>query len=70
MATGLDPISQESAASPPQGASFALTAFWAMVTIGRILFAAPVREDDGRWIYAGLPVLLIVAFQADLARPR
>ena len=46
-----------------QGASFALTAFWAMVTIGRILFAALSSKTTVRWIYIGLPVLLIVAFQ-------
>jgi MFS family permease len=46
-----------------QGASFALTAFWAMVTIGRILFAALSSRTAVRWIYIGLPVLLIVAFQ-------
>jgi MFS family permease len=46
-----------------QGASFALTAFWAMVTIGRILFAALSSRVTVPWIYIGLPVLLIVAFQ-------
>jgi fucose permease len=46
-----------------QGASFALTAFWAMVTIGRILFAALSSKTTVRWIYIGLPFLLIVAFQ-------
>lgn len=46
------------------GASFALAAFWGMVTIGRILFAAVSTKRTVRWIYAGLPVLLIVAFQA------
>jgi fucose permease len=45
-----------------RGASFALTAFWAMVTSGRILFAICPRTMV-RWIYVGLPVLLIVAFQ-------
>jgi MFS family permease len=44
-------------------ASFALTAFWAMVTIGRILFAALSSKATVCWIYTGLPVLLIVAFQ-------
>jgi fucose permease len=48
------------------GASFALAAFWGMVTIGRILFAALSTRTTVRWIYAGLPVLLIVAFQAIL----
>jgi fucose permease len=45
------------------GASFALTAFWAMVTIGRILFAGLSSKTTVRWIYMGLPVLLIAAFQ-------
>ena len=48
------------------GASFALTAFWAMVTIGRMLFAALSTKRTVRWIYAGLPVLLILAFHAIL----
>jgi MFS family permease len=48
------------------GASFALAAFWGMVTIGRILFAALSTKTTVRWIYAGLPVLLIVAFQTIL----
>ena len=46
-----------------QGASFALTAFWAMVTIGRVLFAALSSRRTVRWIYTGLPILLMVAFQ-------
>jgi len=48
------------------GASLALAAFWGMVTIGRILFAALSTRTTARWIYAGLPVLLMVAFQAIL----
>jgi fucose permease len=48
------------------GASLALAAFWGMVTIGRVLFAALSTKRTVRWIYAGLPVLLIVAFQAIL----
>jgi len=48
---------------PARGASFALTAFWAMVTVGRILFAALASRKTVRWIYTGLPVVLIVAFQ-------
>jgi fucose permease len=48
------------------GASLALAAFWAMVTAGRILFAAVSSKTAVRWIYAGLPVLLMVAFQAIL----
>ena len=46
-----------------QDASFALTAFWGMVTIGRIFFAAVSSRATVRWIYTGLPVLLVVAFQ-------
>jgi fucose permease len=46
-----------------RGASFALVTFWAMVTIGRVLFATASSRTTLRWIYAGLPVLLIAAFQ-------
>ena len=46
-----------------RGASFALMTFWAMVTIGRVLFAALSNRTTVRWIYAGLPVLLLAAFQ-------
>ena len=47
-----------------KGASFALTAFWGMVTIGRIVFAALSSRKTVPWIYVGLPVALILAFQA------
>jgi fucose permease len=47
-----------------QQASFALTAFWATVTGGRILFAALSSKTTARWIYAGLPLMLIFAFEA------
>ena len=46
-----------------ESASFALMAFWAMVTVGRILFATVSSERTVPWIYAGLPVVLIAAFQ-------
>ncbi|MDR3538744.1 MAG: hypothetical protein P4L71_19775 [Acetobacteraceae bacterium] len=46
-----------------QDASFALTAFWVMVTLGRILIAFIDRLIPARWIYVALPVLLAVAFQ-------
>ena len=46
-----------------RGASFALMAFWAMVTIGRVLFATLSTRTTVRWIYAGLPIFLLVAFQ-------
>ena len=47
-----------------QGGTLALTSFWAMVTIGRVLFAALSAIVPVRWIYGSLPVLLVVAFQA------
>jgi MFS family permease len=46
-----------------QGASFALTAFWVMVTVGRVLIAVISRRVPARWIYLGLPILLVVVFQ-------
>jgi MFS transporter, FHS family, glucose/mannose:H+ symporter len=47
-----------------QGASLALTSFWAMVTIGRVLFAALSAKVLVRWTYVTLPALLVIAFQA------
>ena len=47
---------------PTQWASLALTAFWAMVTIGRVLAAVVSPKVPARWIYLGLPMLLVVAF--------
>ena len=47
-----------------QGASLALTAFWGMVTIGRIVFVALSSRKTVPWIYVGLPAVLILAFQA------
>jgi fucose permease len=46
-----------------QGSSFALTAFWAMVTVGRLLIAVISRTVPARWIYAALPILPLVVFQ-------
>ncbi len=43
-------------------ASLALTVFWAMVTAGRVLFAAIQRWVPGRLAYHGLPFLLAGAF--------
>jgi predicted MFS family arabinose efflux permease len=43
-------------------ASLALTAFWGMVTIGRILFAAIQQWFSPRLAYHVLPFLLAVAF--------
>jgi fucose permease len=46
-----------------QGASFALAAFWAMVTVGRVLIAVISRAVPARWIYLALPILLLIVFQ-------
>jgi fucose permease len=46
-----------------RGASFALTAFWVMVTVGRMLIAMISRRVPARWIYLGLPILLVGVFQ-------
>jgi hypothetical protein len=43
-------------------ASFALTGFWAVVTAGRVLFAAVARWLPSRVVYHGLPFLLAAAF--------
>ena len=48
---------------PVQSASFALTAFWVMVTIGRVIIALLQRVLSTQWIYVALPVLLAAAFQ-------
>jgi FHS family glucose/mannose:H+ symporter-like MFS transporter len=45
-----------------QGASFALTAFWVMVTVGRVLIAVISRWVPARWIYVGLATLLVLVF--------
>ncbi len=50
-------------AVPVQDASFALTAFWVMVTVGRVAFAYLDRVIPARWLYVALPVLLAGAFQ-------
>ena len=43
-------------------ASLALTAFWGMVTLGRLLFAAVQRVFSARLTYHVLPFVLAVAF--------
>ncbi|HVC62004.1 MAG TPA: MFS transporter [Acetobacteraceae bacterium] len=48
---------------PAQEAALALTAFWVMVTLGRVLIALLDRVLPPRWIYLALPILLAVAFQ-------
>ena len=46
-----------------QGASFALAAFWVMVTAGRVLIALLSQLVPPRWIYVALPALSLVVFQ-------
>src|SRR5208337_601591 len=46
-----------------RGASFALTAFWVMVTFGRVLIAVISRSVPAGWIYFALTVLLVLVFQ-------
>ena len=43
-------------------AALALTAFWGMVTVGRVLFAAIERAVPARVTYHGLPFLLAATF--------
>jgi fucose permease len=43
-------------------AGFALAAFWAMVTVGRLLIAVASVWLAPRWFYRALPVLLFAAF--------
>lgn len=50
-------------------ASFALTGFWAVVTLGRVLFAAIARWVPGRVVYRALPFLLAVALALIAALP-
>jgi len=50
-------------------ASLALTGFWAMVTIGRVLIAAIQRWLPSRAAYHGLPFLLAAAFALIAALP-
>ena len=44
-------------------ASFALTAFWVMVTLGRVLFAVSARWVSEKLVYIALPIALAVVFQ-------
>jgi fucose permease len=43
-------------------AALALTAFWAMVTAGRVLFAAIVRWLPARIVFHLLPIVLVATF--------
>ena len=49
--------------APAEAASLALTAFWVMVTIGRLTFAALSRWLPGKWLYSVLPLVLAIVFQ-------
>lgn len=44
-------------------ASFALTAFWIMVTAGRVLFAFTARWVSEKLVYVALPIALALVFQ-------
>jgi MFS transporter, FHS family, glucose/mannose:H+ symporter len=46
-----------------RGASMALAAFWAMVTVGRVLIAVISARVPARSMYVGLPLLLLITFQ-------
>ena len=46
-----------------QGASFALAAFWVMVTVGRVLIALISQLVPARWTYVALPALSLIVFQ-------
>jgi len=48
---------------PASQAALALTAFWVMVTIGRLSIAALERVVATRWIYLALPILLVLVVQ-------
>ena len=56
-----------------RGGILALMSFWALVTLGRVLFAALSAIVPARWIYGSLPILLVgrfkQGFHARLARP-
>ena len=48
---------------PAANASYALTAFWLMVTLGRVALAASGRRLPAKWTYVALPLALAVTFQ-------
>jgi FHS family glucose/mannose:H+ symporter-like MFS transporter len=48
---------------PARDASFALTAFWLMATLGRVAFAVLDRWLPAKWVYVALPLTLAVVFQ-------
>ena len=50
-------------AVPAANASYALTAFWLMVTLGRVTLAASERWLPAKWTYVALPLALALVFQ-------
>lgn len=46
-----------------QSAAYALTAFWLMVTLGRVALAGLARWLPSKWTYIALPFFLAAAFQ-------
>lgn len=48
---------------PAPNASYALTAFWLMVTLGRVALAASGRWLPAKWTYVALPLALAMVFQ-------
>jgi MFS family permease len=50
-------------------AALALTTFWAMVTVGRLLFAAIVRWLPARVVFHMLPIVLVATFLLIAALP-
>jgi fucose permease len=50
-------------------AALALTVFWGMVTVGRLLFAVIVRRIPARIVFHLLPVVLVVSFTLAAAIP-
>jgi len=48
---------------PAREASYALTAFWLLVTLGRVGLAASSRWIRPQWAYVALPLALAVVFQ-------
>jgi len=50
-------------------AALSLTAFWGMVTVGRLLFAQIVRWLPARTVFHLLPIILVAAFTLTAALP-
>jgi fucose permease len=50
-------------------AALSLTAFWGMVTVGRLLFAQIVRRLPARTVFHLLPIVLVAAFTLTAALP-